>query len=61
MKYQNITKYKDIFKDGYKAGNYVASNIKENEKIDKNVIIVPNLDMFSSFLTYHNNTLSRDL
>ena len=44
MKYQNITKYKDIFKDGYKAGSYVASNIKENEKIDKNVIIVPNLE-----------------
>ena len=44
MKYQNITKYKDFFKDGYKAGSYVASNIIENEKIDKNVIIVPNLE-----------------
>ena len=44
MKYQNITKFKDIFKEGYIAGNYVKASSQDEEYLDKNVILVPNLE-----------------
>ena len=44
MKYQNITKFKDILKEGYIAGNYVKASSQDEEYLDKNVILVPNLE-----------------
>ena len=44
MKYQNITKFKDIFKEGYIAGNCVKASSQDEEYLDKNVILVTNLE-----------------
>ena len=44
MKYSNIIKYKDIFKEGYIAGRYVKASSQDEESLDKNVILIPNLE-----------------
>ena len=44
VKYQNIIKYKDIFKEGYIAGRYVKASSQDEESLDKNVILIPNLE-----------------